>query len=684
MPKLIHDQSDDVDYWLDRLEGVKRLGHHEWMAVCPAHNDRTPSLSIAEASDGTVLMHCFAGCDIHDIVNAIESGETKPVVRGLHSRTTLKEDEEEKRTGYGLWLELFNFDLMDLDPFFIGGVQRHIRILPDRIEFVWPSYPSAQRIRLANPSEGSKGYLWGRKNGLHPPLWPEVEEIIDPEIYLTEGESDCIVLRRCGLNAYAITTGGTRTEKPRFSSAVLQSLVDRGAKTIYLAFDDDDVGHQTASVVFQQLMEIEKTLPAEVQIDVKILPIVKMTHPFAGEKDIRQVWLRVNDPEAFAEMLLEVKRATDVGRASRFVPMPEFLEKPIERLDWIVEGVAVRQGIGWISGYPKMGKSFLAIDLGISIATGSNFLNFFPVKRLGDVLYVVKENSDASMVNRLAKISKSKKAFDVRVWKSGEPVVSNLASTVLIDSSREFRFEPKEVERLVQEMTKYESTTGRKIVMVIIDPLSFSLPVGKFDINTFTDFQTKIVDSMSHIIRRTGASVFLVHHQSKGDNHTMLGSIASEASFDNKIAFLTKARTAAEYTPGDPVILQFSHRDGSVSSVEAQFTITDETYDVQVTPLSGDEVKSRVTASFSGGQSQPKIKVNYADRQRGVVDAILSLWEVGEELTYAEIRNRFREQVPEEEVSRSLFDNAFAFIAHGRGDDQPAAPQVKRGVYRRA
>src|SRR5262245_22947372 len=30
-----------------------------WMARCPAHNDRTPSLSISEGDDGKVLVHCF-------------------------------------------------------------------------------------------------------------------------------------------------------------------------------------------------------------------------------------------------------------------------------------------------------------------------------------------------------------------------------------------------------------------------------------------------------------------------------------------------------------------------------------------------------------------------------------------------------------------------------------------------
>lgn len=57
---------------LDRLESVRQGRHGRWMAKCPAHDDRSPSLSIRETGDGTILLHCFAGCGAADIVAAIE------------------------------------------------------------------------------------------------------------------------------------------------------------------------------------------------------------------------------------------------------------------------------------------------------------------------------------------------------------------------------------------------------------------------------------------------------------------------------------------------------------------------------------------------------------------------------------------------------------------------------------
>ncbi|APE97358.1 virulence-associated protein E [Pseudomonas putida] len=54
-----------------RLEKVKSAGTNKWIACCPAHLDKSPSLAISETSDGVVLIKCWAGCSANDIVQAI-------------------------------------------------------------------------------------------------------------------------------------------------------------------------------------------------------------------------------------------------------------------------------------------------------------------------------------------------------------------------------------------------------------------------------------------------------------------------------------------------------------------------------------------------------------------------------------------------------------------------------------
>jgi hypothetical protein len=56
---------------LARLDKVRKRGPGQYSACCSAHEDRKPSLSVRELPDGTVLLKCWAGCSVADIVAAV-------------------------------------------------------------------------------------------------------------------------------------------------------------------------------------------------------------------------------------------------------------------------------------------------------------------------------------------------------------------------------------------------------------------------------------------------------------------------------------------------------------------------------------------------------------------------------------------------------------------------------------
>lgn len=57
---------------LSKLDGVRPAGSGRWIARCPAHEDRRPSLSIRETEDGKTLIHCFSGgCSAHEVCAAV-------------------------------------------------------------------------------------------------------------------------------------------------------------------------------------------------------------------------------------------------------------------------------------------------------------------------------------------------------------------------------------------------------------------------------------------------------------------------------------------------------------------------------------------------------------------------------------------------------------------------------------
>ena len=64
-------ERDPVQEVLGRLEGVKQSGEGQYMARCPAHDDKHASLSIGRGLDGRALIDCKAGCATADVLAAL-------------------------------------------------------------------------------------------------------------------------------------------------------------------------------------------------------------------------------------------------------------------------------------------------------------------------------------------------------------------------------------------------------------------------------------------------------------------------------------------------------------------------------------------------------------------------------------------------------------------------------------
>jgi|CXWL01.1.fsa_nt_gi hypothetical protein len=60
-----------VDFFLSRLSGVKSTSKGKWLARCPAHEDRSPSLAIKLIHEEMILIHCFAGCSVSEVLSSV-------------------------------------------------------------------------------------------------------------------------------------------------------------------------------------------------------------------------------------------------------------------------------------------------------------------------------------------------------------------------------------------------------------------------------------------------------------------------------------------------------------------------------------------------------------------------------------------------------------------------------------
>jgi len=76
-----------------------------------------------------------------------------------------------------------------------------------------------------------------------------------------------------------------------------------------------------------------------------------------------------------------------------------------EKSRWLVEGFWSERAVGIVGGEPKCCKSFLALDLAVSVASGTPFLRRFPVHGKGRVLLFAAEDSPCVVRARLEGIA---------------------------------------------------------------------------------------------------------------------------------------------------------------------------------------------------------------------------------------------------------------------------------------
>lgn len=68
---------------------------------------------------------------------------------------------------------------------------------------------------------------------------------------------------------------------------------------------------------------------------------------------------------------------------------------------WLVEGLWAEQGVGFLCGSPKSSKTWLALDLALSVATKTAALGTYKVLRPGGVMLITAEDTPAMVRSRL-------------------------------------------------------------------------------------------------------------------------------------------------------------------------------------------------------------------------------------------------------------------------------------------
>ncbi len=358
---------------LPHLRDVKgRNG--KYRALCPCHDDRRASLSLTETADGTLLVHCLAGCPQDRVWAELLrlAGRSRPS-RGRSERPASREQrpatsrESESQDLEPAGLELAEYArAKHLNPALLQQWELHdsewqgkpaiaIPYLNERGETVALRYriaPHGDRFRW---EQGAKVSLYG--------LW-RVHEWDGELCYLVEGESDCHTLWAAGLPALACP--GASSWKPEWWFRFL------GFQRVVVAADSDEAGTNA-------VRELARTCPEE------LLPRTFVVQPPEPHKDWSAAWTSMNaDPQAFrAELESLPKRPLAEWREPEEEQEPprEYIFTPVhyreiqpETQTPIVPNFIYTGSITWLMGISGVGKTSLCLEIADCLTTGGGLL----------------------------------------------------------------------------------------------------------------------------------------------------------------------------------------------------------------------------------------------------------------------------------------------------------------------
>lgn len=214
------------------------------------------------------------------------------------------------------------------------------------------------------------------------------------------------------------------------------------------------------------------------------------------------------------------------------------LEKRETGSKWLVEGFWLNQGIGMLAAQPKTGKSWTAMDLAISVASGKPFLNKFEVHEAQRVLVFFAEDTQAIQRERIDLI------------KAAKGIADDLPNLGIVVSEQALRLDTAEgVSALRAAVESFRPS------LLILDPFIRMHQISESDSTAVAG----VLSPLRKLKDEFGCGVLMVHHATKGSKN--LRGSTEFAAWGETNLFMYKDKA-------ENVFIDIQHR--AAESIDAQ------------------------------------------------------------------------------------------------------------------
>jgi len=350
--------------------------------------------------------------------------------------------------------------------------------------------------------DGNGGWLWNMQDVVPVPYnLPDIMANPHKTVFVVEGEKCADMLKAHG--AIATTShGGAK----KWAEELNQWF--EGRKVVVLP-DADEAGKAHADMVVANL------LPSAAEIKCVDLP------DLSDKQDVFDWFKNGGNKETLAKLVANAEPITvapEVELEQDNEPQEDVFEiydinylRTMPPVEFLVDGVLTKHGLAVLYGEPGAGKSFLAIDIALSVAYGVPWHNR-PVEQ-GAVLYIAGEG-----VGGLGK--------RIKAWQMHYHQTEDVPFYVLPTAVR-FR-DMDDVEKLLRTI----DSLGKTFKAVFVDTVARALLGG--DENSATDMGM-FVDACEAVKRHCNCALIAVHHSGKDAARGMRGSTALLGAVDTSV-----------------------------------------------------------------------------------------------------------------------------------------------------
>ena len=360
-------------------------------------------------------------------------------------------------------------------------------------------YPKSFRQRRP---DGRGGYIY-KMDGVEPLPYnlPGIMKNPDQPVFVVEGEQCADALIEAGLVA-TTSHGGAG----KWLDAHAQHLVGRN---VIVMPDNDEVGLRHANTVITSLWGKANQIK---RVDLPGLPDKGDVVDYLREHTLGELVEIVKGTPALTEApQVSDDAVEDEGAIERYQTMRRDAVFAMPPVEFLVDGLITDTGFTMMYGAPGTGKSFIAIDIALSVAHGIEWQG--QEVKPGAVLYIAGEG--------IGGFGKRWKAWENHHGVKDEP------DLYLLPTAVNFR-EEEDIARLVATI----EDIGQRFSLVIVDTVARA--IAGAEENSSTDMGL-FVAACDEIKALTGGALLAVHHAGKDSSRGARGSTALLGAVDTSL-----------------------------------------------------------------------------------------------------------------------------------------------------